>query len=240
MESLSVLLLSAVEKINAIVKGFALAFLLLGVFVGFANSQETQSSTTGSSAAFGVATAPPGVEIEAVKPTEFIKKTKHHWDKTFWSLWIPAIALNAVDVGTTQACLRHPNCREGNPIFGTRPSPWAFYSTKAASVSFGLWISRIQRRNGSNSWLMAPIAALIVGSAATINNSIVLSNLKATDSFQTRASELKSLPDHWSCPMCIKTPRLKPNTESSSKKLDFTLAPPHSNLPYELIRSDPR
>jgi hypothetical protein len=239
MDSLSTCLRSARGKTKIISARVAVLFVFLGTFTISTMSQETQSSNTGSSTELGVTAMRSSAEIEPSTRIETTKKIKkHRWDKTFWSVWIPAIALGIADVGLTQACLRHPNCREGNPLFGSRPSPWIYYSAKAGGLGLAFVISRNQRSHGSKSWLLFPIMALGEGSAATINNSIVLSRSPSLSTkFKARSVALPYLSSSsggWTCQSCVKTPRVNFGIESLNK-LNLTGPSVSPKLTYELI-----
>lgn len=235
---------SAPERTTVLFARIILLFALLGTFTISAISQESSSSNTPSPTYLRATSVEPAEEIQPSTRIEVTRKSKRRrWDKTFWSLWIPAIALGAVDVGTTQACLRHPNCREGNPLFGHRPSPWVLYTAKAGSLGLGFAISRNLRSHGSKSWLLFPIIALGEGSFAAINNSIVLSRQPSlSNKSQTRSASLfnaSSYNGSWNCQICVKTPRLTHGIQTS-KELDFTGSAAPLKLSYELIPHEPR
>ena len=105
--------------------------LLSFVFLRFAGScalGQAQTNVPGLSKPSNQTSRPSNVTIDArtanLKP-DISAKSKRHWDKKFWAMWLPAIAVQ--DAALSQQCLTHSDCREGNPLLGKRPSPWLLY-----------------------------------------------------------------------------------------------------------------
>lgn len=115
------------------------------------------------------------------------------FDKTFWSIWIPAIATNVADAALTSACLTHPGCKEANPLLGGKPSNVTLWSLKAASVGLGLYVSRELRQDRSKLWLVPALALLVGGTAATINNSFVLLDVESRSSRSSSSRDIRLL-----------------------------------------------
>lgn len=157
---------------------------LLGfVFLRFAGSctlGQEQTNVPGRSKPSNQTSRPSNVTIDArtanLNP-DISAKSKRHWDKKFWAMWLPAIAVQVGDAALTQQCLTHPDCREGNPLLGKRPSPWLLYGIKVGVVGVSYLCSRAARQDRDKSWLAYPIALTFWGSAGVVNNAIVLSHL---------------------------------------------------------------
>jgi hypothetical protein len=157
--------------------------LLSFVFLRFAGSctlGQAQTNVPGLSKPSNQTSRPSNVTIDArtanLKP-DISAKSKRHWDKKFWAMWLPAIAVQVGDAALTQQCLTHPDCREGNPLLGKRPSPWLLYGVKVGVVGVSYLYSRAARQGRDKSWLAYPIALTVLGSAGVVNNAIVLSHL---------------------------------------------------------------
>lgn len=148
--------------------------------VGSCTFGQGQANVPGLSTPSNPASRPSDVSVDvrtANRDHDISAKSKKHWDKKFWAIWLPAIAVQVGDAALTQQCLTHPDCREGNPLLGKRPSPWLLYGVKVGAVGISYLYSRAARKGRDKSWLIYPIAFTVLGSAGVVNNSIVLSRL---------------------------------------------------------------
>jgi hypothetical protein len=207
------------DRTRAMLGKVVLLFVFLGTIATPGTCQEIQSPNPEPLSYLETNINRPAPEVRSSARIEVVRTKKRRFDKAFWGSWIAAIAVAAADVGLTQACLHHPNCLETNPLFGHRPSPWLLYSAKFGGLGFVFVISRNQRRSGSKLALVTPIVALGLGTAATINNSIVLSHLASVSGkYQARTAPLSYLSSYsgrWNCPTCIKTPCLNYRVEAT-------------------------
>jgi hypothetical protein len=154
-------------------------------------------------------------------------------------MWLPAIAVQVGDAALTQQCLTHPDCREGNPLLGKRPSPWLLYGVKVGAVGISYLYSRAARQSRDKSWLAYPITLTAFGSAGVVNNAIVLSNL-GTQPHQDQAlamSKQSTVASASGCAACITfasvghsvSPSLTQRTVSGPVKLKYELRAPKAN-----------
>jgi hypothetical protein len=207
------------DRTRAMLGKAVLLFVFLGTIATPGSCQEIQSVNAEPLHYLETNVNLPAPKIQSSTRIEFARRKKRSFDKAFWGLWIAAVAVAAADAGLTQACLHRPNCSETNPLFGHRPSPWLLYSAKFGGLGFAFVISRNQRRSGSKLSLVAPIVALASGTAATINNSIVLSHLPSlSGKYHTRTAPLSYLSSYsgrWNCPTCITTPCINNRVEAA-------------------------
>jgi hypothetical protein len=166
---------------------FRLLILIVGIFLASAIPLSGQKPPSPESPAAPEKRFSPPEREKGVNPSALpIHRgpKKHKYDKKFWSVWIPTIAIQFADAGMTSYCLQYPDCREGNPIFGRRPSNLKVYSIKAGAVALGLFFSHKLRTEGTKSWLLPPGIMMVTGIAAVIDNGIVLSKIESTTSLQ--------------------------------------------------------
>ena len=105
-------------------------------------------------------------------------KKKRVADKKFWIAAAVIVAASALDVESTaywqKAC---PTCREVNSwLYGKRPSRKRMYLTlgaiAAAEIAGMWWVKRYDQQQGTNVWLVVPIAHTVGhGGAAWYNYS---------------------------------------------------------------------
>jgi hypothetical protein len=84
--------------------------------------------------------------------------------KAFWIPWGIAFGLMIADAELTTHCLKLPNCAEGNPLFGEKPSRLRIYGIKLAAIAPGFYLSQKWKRYPKgNSWGWNYIPAAMIG-----------------------------------------------------------------------------
>ncbi|WP_156427394.1 hypothetical protein [Novosphingobium sp. Fuku2-ISO-50] len=70
--------------------------------------------------------------------------------------------LNALDAAQTISCVHKPNCEEGNPLYGKRPSVGTIIGIKAASALLHYRASRTLLRRDPNTAILFEVATTTV------------------------------------------------------------------------------
>lgn len=125
--------------------------------------------------------SPPAIHpsAESSEQGRAEKHSRHRFDKKFWGVWSAVLLLQAFDAGSTSYCVAQPNCEEGNPLFGKRPSNFVIFGIKGGVVAFHLWMSIRLRKDNQPEWIIPPLIMGGEGVYTAINNSLVLASLSS-------------------------------------------------------------
>ena len=87
-----------------------------------------------------------------------IKEKSRGVDKAFWLTTAVSAASTVADIEVTAHALQNPNCRERNPLFGTRPSRAKMYSISMPATTAYSLLGHVLKRHGIRIWAVPQLS----------------------------------------------------------------------------------